>query len=327
MSLNDPDLYLLVVAHPDDESMFFGPSLNAFLQYQRKKQLEHDGSYDGATETGDSSQNKVPSIHILSLSNGDYDGLGQTRQIEIVSAARSLGLIGTNNEFGGSNDMNTVETLDRQEMKDGPNAVWDTTVVADAILDHIGDLVFKQRRTQSVSHASDGDDDSTTGYKIAIVTFDARGVSGHPNHLDVHRGVRHLLEKGSRHRKNGVDIGIQGWELLTISNPLLKYCPLLEWVAMTIAYMVAMVLGWFDRDIPSSVPQDSNETSKGVSLDFLMFRPNLVWNAMAAHRSQFVWYRRLSVLFSRYTYANRLREIRTTKINPKDPNIICKKQS
>jgi hypothetical protein len=35
-----------------------------------------------------------------------------------------------------------------------------------------------------------------------------------------------------------------------------------------------------------------------------MINPSLVWNAMKAHHSQFVWYRRLFVVFSRYSYAN-----------------------
>ena len=37
--------------------------------------------------------------------------------------------------------------------------------------------------------------------------------------------------------------------------------------------------------------------------------PILVWKAMAAHYSPFVWYRRLSVMFSRYTYINDLQKI------------------
>lgn len=39
---------------------------------------------------------------------------------------------------------------------------------------------------------------------------------------------------------------------------------------------------------------------------YRIMEPVLVWKAMAAHHSQFVWYRRLSVLFSRYTFINDL---------------------
>ncbi|KAL7531516.1 hypothetical protein ACHAXR_004087 [Thalassiosira sp. AJA248-18] len=40
--------------------------------------------------------------------------------------------------------------------------------------------------------------------------------------------------------------------------------------------------------------------------------PILVWRAMAAHHSQFVWYRRLSVMFSRYTFINDLQKLTIT---------------
>ena len=36
-------------------------------------------------------------------------------------------------------------------------------------------------------------------------------------------------------------------------------------------------------------------------------QPALNWRAMASHTSQFVWYRRLFVVFSCYTYVNRLK--------------------
>eukprot|EP00891_Asterochloris_glomerata_P001427 jgi/Astpho2/1427/Aster-06277 len=39
---------------------------------------------------------------------------------------------------------------------------------------------------------------------------------------------------------------------------------------------------------------------------FCSWQPWLVWQAMAAHHSQFVWYRRLFIVFSRYTFVNTL---------------------
>ncbi len=54
---------------------------------------------------------------------------------------------------------------------------------------------------------------------------------------------------------------------------------------------------------------------KGRDRYFFTFHPKLTWMAMAAHHSQFVWYRRLSVLFSTYTYINSLDEMKQTHIN------------
>eukprot|EP00505_MAST-04D_sp_SCG-Rhode-Island_P006566 Stramenopile-MAST_4_protein_6566 len=41
---------------------------------------------------------------------------------------------------------------------------------------------------------------------------------------------------------------------------------------------------------------------------FCVFRPMINYMAMNAHFSQFVWYRRLFIVFSRYGYMNNLRE-------------------
>ena len=53
---------ILVIAHPDDEAMFFYPTIS------RAKRL-----------------------HIICLSNGGYDGLGEQREKELQRAARRLG--------------------------------------------------------------------------------------------------------------------------------------------------------------------------------------------------------------------------------------------
>jgi N-acetylglucosaminylphosphatidylinositol deacetylase len=40
------------------------------------------------------------------------------------------------------------------------------------------------------------------------------------------------------------------------------------------------------------------------TFSWLEFSPRKAWIAMSRHRSQFVWYRRLWVIFSRYQYIN-----------------------
>lgn len=59
------DVVILVIAHPDDESMFFFPTL-ARLSAERP-------------------------VHILCLSDGGYDGLGPVRRREMYSAAMRFG--------------------------------------------------------------------------------------------------------------------------------------------------------------------------------------------------------------------------------------------
>ncbi|PIN20269.1 N-acetylglucosaminyl phosphatidylinositol de-N-acetylase [Handroanthus impetiginosus] len=113
-----------------------------------------------------------------------------------------------------------------------------------------------------------------------IITFDGYGVSGHCNHCDVHHGVRKLLHGTSgRH--------IEAWELASI-NILRKYSgPLDIWLSII-----------FARFQPN-----------GQSHCLLNLDPRKSYAAMAQHSSQWVWYRKLFVTFSSYTYVNTLRKI------------------
>jgi hypothetical protein len=53
----------------------------------------------------------------------------------------------------------------------------------------------------------------------------------------------------------------------------------------------------------------SSSLHKDTEWTLQLLRPSLNWKAMVVHRSQFVWYRRLFVVFSCYTYINLLRLI------------------
>ena len=59
---------LFVLAHPDDESMFFTPTI--------------EGMKEGSE------------LYLLVISNGGYDGLGLERTAEMLAAASHLGFAG-----------------------------------------------------------------------------------------------------------------------------------------------------------------------------------------------------------------------------------------
>lgn len=59
---------LLVIAHPDDECMFFGPTLTSLRTLTRSK------------------------VHVLCLSTGNADGLGSLRKKELVKSCQILGV-------------------------------------------------------------------------------------------------------------------------------------------------------------------------------------------------------------------------------------------
>ena len=209
---------LFVIAHPDDEAMFFVPSILSL------------GEFEGYC------------LHVLCLSSGNFDGLGETRSKELLESCRILGI---------SEDR--VCVVEDPELQDGMKSEWPATAVKRT--------VSKQVDKWGIH---------------SIVTFDEGGVSGHPNHIDTCRGVEAMFEEDA-FRVAHPDFRL--WELRSTSL-LRKYS------------------GVFDLLVSSWDP--------GVF--FCVFRPMINYMAMNAHFSQFVWYRRLFIVFSRYGYMNNLRE-------------------
>eukprot|EP00903_Cladosiphon_okamuranus_P013890 g12919.t2 len=123
-----------------------------------------------------------------------------------------------------------------------------------------------------------------------VLTFDEGGVSGHSDHTAVHRGVAFMLRTRASSGDGGSSGSSRGaldaFELVT-TGMLRKYSGVL--------------------DMPWSLA-----TSYGPPLGafFSSFSARIAWAAMAAHQSQFVWYRRLFVVFSRYAYVNTFRRMR-----------------
>lgn len=72
----------LLIAHPDDEAMFFAPAVLSL--------------------TRPASGN---SVRILCLSTGDADGLGDTRRRELRKSARLLGVRGGDGHRDGDGDV------------------------------------------------------------------------------------------------------------------------------------------------------------------------------------------------------------------------------
>lgn len=208
---------LLVISHPDDESMFFGPTIQA---------LRRAGAR----------------THILCLSNGDADGLGAVREKELESARKLLGV-------------DSSEVVNDSKLKDGFKEVWPEETVAAYVEASV-------RRLDA----------------NVVLTFDERGVSGHPNHVAAYRGVRRWAADV---RKTSASPSPEAWALVTV-NPLRKF----------------LTFG----DVFASFALESHVLVAATSA-------MEVRRAMSLHRSQWVWYRKLFVVFSRYAYVNSLRRL------------------
>lgn len=118
---------------------------------------------------------------------------------------------------------------------------------------------------------------------VNFVTFDAHGVSGHPNHIDVARGVRHAC---SVH--NATVFALD-------SVPcVVKYVPAL------FALRFAHVAGCGEKE-------NKKEAEAVVAVCSATARRTLLHALRHVYRSQLVWYRCCFAVISMYAYCNTLR--------------------
>uniref|UniRef100_A0A1I7TF40 N-acetylglucosaminylphosphatidylinositol deacetylase n=1 Tax=Caenorhabditis tropicalis TaxID=1561998 RepID=A0A1I7TF40_9PELO len=90
---------LILIAHPDDETMFFSPTIRALSLAGHR-------------------------IFILCISNGNFDGLGKIRARELSKAALQLGI-----------SPGDVTCLDYDEFHDG--ATWNRNALCHVVMRHV----------------------------------------------------------------------------------------------------------------------------------------------------------------------------------------------
>ena len=133
-----PSDVILVTAHPDDEAMFFAPTMRYYASHPTVR------------------------AHILCLSTGDADGKGKEREKELRACC--VDVLGMSRE--------RVHVVNDPLLLDGFAQSWSP----EAIRVHLDRAVKRVRALEGAS-------------KVRLITFDAQGVSGHPNHIDMFRGV------------------------------------------------------------------------------------------------------------------------------------------
>eukprot|EP00796_Vickermania_ingenoplastis_P000702 gene702-381_t len=103
-------------------------------------------------------QQKI-SCHFLCLSNGNFNAQGPVREQEVYASAAFFGIPKRN-----------VKVVNHSELQDGMSEKWPETRVMREIEQYL----------EKAMHIS------------TVITFDADGVSSHPNHMAVHAGVKKL---------------------------------------------------------------------------------------------------------------------------------------
>ncbi|KAK7052289.1 putative deacetylase LmbE-like domain-containing protein [Favolaschia claudopus] len=104
---------LLLTAHPDDECMFFAPTILALAALQRPSASSRDPT-------------STSSLYSLCLSVGNADGLGAIRKYELESSLDILGV-----------DTDKRSILDHPELQDNFTASWDAHTIATVLRPYV----------------------------------------------------------------------------------------------------------------------------------------------------------------------------------------------
>ncbi|CAB9506656.1 acetylglucosaminyl-phosphatidylinositol de-N-acetylase [Seminavis robusta] len=284
-------VHVLVIAHPDDESMFFLPTLTNLI---------------AAGET----------VWLLCLTTGNYDGLGDTRKKELSNVCRYLGI-------------HRLIQVQVERLKDHPTCAWELDAVTGEI---------ERALLAAVKKHSDKNNNNNNPpiQRLVLITFDFFGVSGHINHRDTYLGVRNLYyQEQKQPQKHDEKTGttktdapkemplrlppLDAWQLETVHWLPIKYMPVAAWIRLLL-YLIGLWKPTF-TPFPTLPPQNTENDKQAATTNdkhniqqmahvFQSVDCIQSWKAMSTHQSQWVWYRRLFVIFSCYTFVNKLKPIR-----------------
>ncbi|XP_020572024.1 probable N-acetylglucosaminyl-phosphatidylinositol de-N-acetylase isoform X2 [Phalaenopsis equestris] len=183
---------------------------------------------------------------ILMTNPCNAEGKGNIRKEELYRACATLKV-----------PLQQIKIVDHPDLQDGFGKPWSHQLLATFVEEEIK------------KHCID-----------VLISFDNYGVSGHPNHRDVHNGICIFLHKN-------VEINIEAWELIS-TNIIRKYIgPVDIWISLL----------------------SSLSGQNGSICCMPNLHPLKCYQAMAEHYSQWLWFRKLFVVLSRYTYVNTLRRI------------------
>jgi len=298
----------LLIAHPDDEAMFFAPTVLALTNPDLGNHVKILCLSSGeSSSSGNERFQRVSRDRGLigfCWNVGNADGLGETRKRELVESAMLLGLRSPADVF----------IIDDPEFPDSMTTTWPAEGIAGMLSSAFTPSSSTSKSTPSNSTTRKSTRSSTSSSSFSrntptstssrttpsnntnnepptstidiLLTFDPRGISSHPNHISLHHGAIHYLRALMKNK--------QGWTcpvtLYTLSstNILRKYISILD-APFT---MLKAVLGSL-RD----VGEGGRRAGREMLPRRLVFLSDVggyrrAQRAMTgAHRSQMRWFR------------------------------------
>jgi len=252
--------------------MFFAPSI-ALLR-RRKADIHLLCLSTGARE----SKVRLPRLNSLFVvgHKGDFDGLGEVRRVELLSACQAMGIPRAH-----------CDIINSQTLRDGMQEVWGEEEVAE--------LTSKAVERWNIQQ---------------VVTFDDYGISGHRNHISCYQGVSLLFQS------DDAPAGVTGWELqslpwyrkylgpieaaiatVVLRRPEAKRCQPRTTVTLLQATPRSPLRACSLWQVYGGV-----HPATLIAVDAEGYT---VANAgMEAHSTQNVWFRRLFTIFSQAIYIN-----------------------
>jgi len=299
---------ILLIAHPDDESMFFSPTLQALTSPDLRNHVK-----------------------ILCMSTGNSDGIGETRRKELEKAAVALGVRRREDVF----------VLDDARFKDGMKEKWDpleiARVLASAFAPHLNvpptshatneesETKTKEKANNSKSRSKSKHSRTPSKPQVAtpshtppaapegprasidvLITFDRYGISDHPNHKALYDGATAFL-KQIMHGHSGYACPVDLFVLSSV-NMVRKYSFILDAIPTMLAGVYGSMLG--------NVQGTRGGTGRKDGRDRLLFVNDVsrYWKAREAmtqgHQSQMVWFRWGWIGVGRYMVVNDLKRER-----------------
>jgi N-acetylglucosaminylphosphatidylinositol deacetylase len=257
----------LLIAHCDDEAMFFSPTVQALTRPELRNHVEilclSPGSFAVYTP--------LCKRELLILYLGAERHLCETRKRELLKSAKILGL---------SSDSDVTILEDHSRFPDSMTTPWDPKHIAEEL----------SQKFSPSKKLDNGDATSPSGIDIDIlITFDNKGISSHANHISLFYGALKWLRDVD---PTGNTVAMYS---LTSTNTFQKYISLFD-APFSILRVLLSAKPGRDHGLPESLFYFS-----GVS------GYRAAQRAMTeGHKSQMLWFRYGWLALSRYVSMNDL---------------------